>query len=108
MIFFLILGVVLGAISVIFIAQNVTLVTVTFLTWQMEGSLALVLLLTLLCGIVITLLLILPSLIQDTFFLSALRKQKKTLEDELTKTKSELAAISSRPPSAVARDETVL
>lgn len=101
MIISLILGVILGAISVIFISQNITIVTVSFLTWQMEGSLALVLLLTLLCGIIITLLLILPSLIKDTFYLSALKKEKKGLEDELTKTKNELAAISSRPPSAV-------
>jgi uncharacterized integral membrane protein len=105
MILSLILGVILGAVSVIFITQNVTIVTVTFLTWQIEGSLALVLLLTLLCGIVITLLLILPSLIKDTFYVSALKKEKKVLEDELTKTKGELAVISSRPPNAVSSEQ---
>ncbi len=100
MILSLILGIILGAISVIFIAQNISVVTVTFLSWQFAGSLALVLLLTLICGVVITLLMILPSLIRDMLYLSTLKKQKKALEDELTKTKAELGAISARPHAA--------
>src|SRR5579863_6356673 len=75
MIFFLILGVILGAAAVFFIAQNTVLVTVTFLSWQFESSLAAVLLLTIICGAVITLLILLPSLMRDTFYLSRLKKQ---------------------------------
>jgi putative membrane protein len=96
MILSLILGVLLGAVSVIFIAQNTILVTISFLGWQFEGSLALVLFLTIICGIIITLLLILPSLIRDAFYLSTLKKQKKDVDDELLKTKVALADISSR------------
>ncbi len=98
MILSLVLGVLLGAVSVIFISQNIMVVTVTFLSWQIVGSLALILLLTLICGVVITLLVILPSLIKDDFYLSAIKKQKKELENELAKTKQTL--VEARSPQA--------
>lgn len=98
MIFPLILGVLLGALSVVFIAQNTLLVTITFLPWQFEGSLAVILLLTILCGVVITLLFLLPTLINDTFYLSAIKKQKKEVEDELITTKLKLTEVLSNVP----------
>ena len=97
MIFSLIFGALLGAISVIFIIQNVAVVTVTFLNWQFEGSLALILFLTLISGIVMTLLLLLPTFIKDVFYLSSVEKQKKALEEELTKTRGTLADVASGP-----------
>lgn len=89
MIFFLILGVLVGALSVIFILENMSTITVTFLSWQMTGSLAVVLLLTAICGVIMTLLLLLPGLIRDGFAFSSLKKKKKVLESELEKTKRE-------------------
>ena len=74
MIFSLFLGVILGGIAVLFILQNVSVVTITFLYWQFNGSMALVLLLALVVGSIITLLFLLPSLIRDMFYLSALKK----------------------------------
>lgn len=100
MIFFLILGVLLGAVSVIFILQNVTLVTVMFLDWQITGSLALVLLLAIVCGILMTLLVLLPSLIRDEFYLSAVKRHKKEVEDELANTKQALAEAAARSRTA--------
>lgn len=91
MIFSLILGAILGAISVIFILENTSLVTITFLSWQFDGSLALVLLLTMLSGVVITLLLLLPSFIRDTFYLSTIQKQKREADDELAEARLKLA-----------------
>ncbi len=92
----LILGMLVGAISVVFILQNITVVTVSFFTWQMTGSLAVILFLAMLGGIVMTLLLILPSLIKDEFYLSAIKKHKKELEDELAQSKVALAAAHSQ------------
>jgi uncharacterized integral membrane protein len=83
MIISLILGVILGAVLVIFVLQNVVVVTVSFLTWQITGSLALVLLATIVSGVVITLLVLLPGLIKNDFSLAALKKRQKQLEDEL-------------------------
>lgn len=91
MIISLIFGVILGVVSVIFIAGNTSLVTVTFMSWQFDGSLALVLVLTLLCGIFITLLFLLPSLIRDTFYLSTIQKQKREVDDELAGTRIKLS-----------------
>lgn len=97
MIFSLIFGVILGGISVLFVLQNVTRVTITFLHWQFDGSLALLLLLALAVGSIITLLFLLPSLIRDMFYLSAIRKQNKALADDLTQTKRTLADVASGP-----------
>ena len=83
MIFFLILGGILGALSVIFILQNVAVVTVTFFTYQLTGSLAVILFATVMTSVVMTLLMLLPTLIGDHFRFSALKKQKNVLEDEL-------------------------
>ena len=99
MIPFLALGILLGVVSVIFVLQNITVVTVTFLSWQMTGSLAIVLMLAIVCGIVMTLLLLLPSLVRDYFYLSAIKKRSRELENELVNTKHSLAEAISRPGS---------
>lgn len=96
----LIAGIVLGALSVMFVLQNVAVVTVAFLSWQITGSLALVLLATLISGIVITLLVLLPSLIRDDMHLSVLKIQKKELENELAKYKQTTPPPPSEPSSA--------
>lgn len=81
----LIAGIILGALSVMFVLQNVAVVTVVFLSWQITGSLALVLLATLIAGVAITLLVLLPSLIRDDAHLKMLEKQKKELDDEMSR-----------------------
>lgn len=90
MVIFLILGAVLGGLLVIFVLQNVLDVTVTFLAWHITGSLALVLLASIVSGVVITLLVLLPGLIRDDFKLSALKRKLRDTEDQLEKTKAAL------------------
>ena len=92
----LILGAILGAALVVFILENVTVVTVNFMTWQMTGSLALVLLASIVSGVVATLLVLLPGLIRDDFNVAALKRQKKEADDELIKTKLALADANTR------------
>lgn len=87
MIILFILGLLLGAVAVVFSLQNVTLVTVSFFNWQIEGSLAVVLLLAITSGIVVCLLILLPGTIQTTLRFRALRKEKEKLEEELRKQK---------------------
>lgn len=98
----LIAGIILGALSVMFVLQNVAVVTVVFLSWQITGSLALVLLATLISGIVITLLVILPSLIRDDMHLTVIKNQKKELEAELAKYKPANAPPPPPPPTTSA------
>jgi putative membrane protein len=85
MILSLIAGIILGAVSVIFALENVTTVTVTLLHWQASAPLAVVLLGSMLCGVIVTLLILLPSVIRDELYLSAIKRQKKEAEDELAR-----------------------
>ncbi len=96
MIFSLILGIILGAAAVFVIVQNTVTVTVAFLSWQFESSLAAILFLALLSGAAIALLFLLPSLMRDSIYFSKIQRQKQSLEDELGKTKDVLANVSSR------------
>ena len=83
MIFFLLLGAVLGAAFIIFVLQNITPITVTFFTYHLSGSLSVLLLLSLLAGMLITVLILLPSFIRDEVRVNRLKKQNQDLADEL-------------------------
>ena len=93
MIISLILGVVLGAALVVFVLQNVAIVTVTFISWQITGSLALVLLASIISGVIVTLLILLPSLIRNDFYLASLKREKRTVEDRLAHAQSDIANL---------------
>lgn len=93
MIIFLILGALLGAVSVTFVFQNITPITVSFFTWQMEGSLSVILLLALVSGIFMTLLFILPSFIRDELRYRRLKKEKLALETELAAAKKAIPPV---------------
>src|SRR4051812_9707612 len=108
MAFFLILGVLIGAAAIIFILQNVTPVTVAFFSYHLDGSLALVLFLAMLAGVIVTILVLLPGFVRDEFAVSRLRKQNKDLEDELVAAKKSLQEIASRPTVVQADSVTVV
>ncbi|MES3004824.1 MAG: LapA family protein [Patescibacteria group bacterium] len=80
-----IFGLLLGGVAVIFALQNVSIVTVAFFQWQFEGSLAMVLLLAIGCGVLVSLLMILPGSIQTSLKLRNLRKANEKLAEELKK-----------------------
>lgn len=82
MIFFLILGVLIGSLTVVFALQNVVNITVNFLVWQIDGSLSLILLLAVLAGVLICALVSIPEVISNMINVSALKKVNKQLEDE--------------------------
>jgi putative membrane protein len=94
----LILGLLIGAVAVVFALQNITRITVTFLTWQINGSLALILVLALLAGILISLLISIPEVIKNSFTISGLRKQNKKLNDDLEASHKKIAELEGRLP----------
>jgi len=106
MIIFVILGALLGVISAIFVLQNITPVTVTFFSMHLDGSLAVMLFLSLLSGVAITLLFLLPSLIRDGFRMSRLKKQVRTLEDTLDRQQSAASAAAVSRASTATPPET--
>lgn len=85
MIIFLILGLILGSLSVVFALQNVVPITITFFVWQVEGSLALVLLLALLTGVIICGLVSIPEVIRNHMRFKALKKEIAALKVEKEK-----------------------
>ena len=98
MIFPLILGIALGAATVIFALQNVAVITVTFFQWQFEGSLALILLLAAAMGVLVSLLIVLPESISNYFQYRRLKKENIKLAEELRKQK-ELTVFAKKTPA---------
>ena len=76
-------GLALGVLAVIFTLQNITVITVSFFAWHITGSLAIILMVTLLAGVLIALLMVLPQSIGAYFEARKLRKEIKRLEGEL-------------------------
>jgi uncharacterized integral membrane protein len=82
MILFLILGLVIGAAAVVFALQNMTPITVVFLTWKIEGSLAVILILSFAVGMLVSFLFILPEFMRRSFQLSSLRRKNNKLGEK--------------------------
>lgn len=98
MIILFIVGLVLGAVSVIFALQNIAIITVSFFSWQITGSLALILSLALAMGLLIAILLILPESIANYFRYRKLIKENINLAEELRKQK-ELTVFAKNTPA---------
>jgi putative membrane protein len=84
---FIILSLIVAIIGVIFALQNLSMITVNFFFWSFHGSLALVLLATLLGGVVISLLASLPGLVRNRWSFSSQKKKLVALESEHTQLK---------------------
>ncbi|MCF7865296.1 MAG: LapA family protein [Candidatus Pacebacteria bacterium] len=82
MFLFLILGLLIGALTVIFALQNMISVSLNFLVWQIEGSLALILILALIAGFLVSVLLSIPEIVKTRTEFAQLKKRNKQLEDE--------------------------
>lgn len=87
---FLIFALIIAAIAVIFALQNTAVTTVTFLFWKFDGSLALILLLALIAGAVVSILVSSPALIRDKLTIRNQKKQIAELETQLTVHKGQL------------------
>lgn len=79
---FIILALLIAIVAVVFAVQNTAAVTISFLIWKLEGSLALVLLITLLVGVLISLLASTPGLIRGKWNTSSQKKKLTSLEAE--------------------------
>ena len=84
----LILGIILGATTVVFALQNVALVTVTFASWHVTAPLAVLMLGCMLLGIVFALLLLLPFLIRDEIKARRILQEKRAIENALALTRT--------------------
>jgi len=79
----LIVAIIVAILAVVFALQNAVPITVSFLTWRFESSLALVLLITLALGILMSLLVSVPSMIKRRKIISNQKKKIQVLESSL-------------------------
>jgi putative membrane protein len=87
---FLFIALLIMLVAIIFAVQNTDTTQVQFLTWKSEGSLALVLLLTLVAGALISYFFSLPSKLRDKLTIRSQSKKITQLEDNLNKKQSQL------------------
>jgi lipopolysaccharide assembly protein A len=71
----LIFSILLAMIAAVFALQNAVPVTVAFLSWRFEGSLALVVLGSVLVGVLMTLFIFIPVVVKKNWVLSGLRRR---------------------------------
>ncbi|GAB4468953.1 MAG: hypothetical protein Kow00124_03720 [Anaerolineae bacterium] len=105
MILLLIIGLLIALLAVIFAAQNTMTITVRFLFWSVEGSLALALLAAFALGVIAALMVSLPGLIRRTRTINSQKKELANLSKDLEKLRAEKAAPSTivgrpAPPGA--------
>lgn len=87
----LILGIAFAIGAVVFALQNNGLVVVTLALWSFEGSLAIVLLLALGLGVLITALLTTPTMLRAQWTAQRLRRQVASLEREVAQLSQDTA-----------------
>jgi uncharacterized integral membrane protein len=90
MLIFLIFSLVISVLAVIFALQNTAQVMVTFFAWKLQGSLALILLGTLITGAIASYFAQVPGIIKDKWRLRSDRKRITEMEATLTVTRQKL------------------
>lgn len=83
MIFIVVLGLAIAITAILFAFQNSDIVTISLGVWQFKQSLAIILLITLGLGIIISLLLSIPTIIKRGWQTSKQKKRIQALEAEL-------------------------
>ena len=86
----LIFSFVIAFFAILFAIQNTSVITIRFLIWETEGSLALVLFIALLAGALISYLATAPGQIKQRMTISNQRKRIAEVEGQLTSTQEEL------------------
>ncbi len=80
---FLILGLLVGGITVIFISQNVTPVTVFIFNWELHGSLAIVIIISILIGAVLAVLSFITEMLDNAQKVSHLESDNAVLRKRI-------------------------
>lgn len=96
----LIVGFILGAAALLFITENTAVVALTFLHWQFQSSIAVLVLLAILLGVILMALLFLPGAIGDGFRMRRLQRHNEALAREAEAQRE--AAIQARERLAAA------
>lgn len=87
MILFLLGGLFIGGAVVAFALQNTTMVTAALFAWRVESSLALIIMLAIASGAIISLLWLFPGILKRNLQILNLKRRVSKLEDELANNK---------------------
>lgn len=87
---FLIIGLLLGGLVVVFSVQNLENITVTFMVWHIEAPVALIVVLAIAVGMIISTLLSLSGVMKRGSQISKLKNKTEVLSDELEQKKREV------------------
>lgn len=87
----LILALIFAIMAVIFASQNPTIVTISFYRYSVEGSLAVVILLSVMIGIIIGTLIMTPGAVKRILELRSHRRKVGGLEKSLEEQKDKIA-----------------
>ncbi len=90
---FLVLALIIALIAVVFTIQNTALVTVTFLVWDLNHSLAFVVLLAILAGVLISQFVAMPGRFKRKLEITNQTKKIKDMETELMSSKVRMEAL---------------
>ncbi|HEX6269745.1 MAG TPA: LapA family protein [Anaerolineales bacterium] len=90
-IFTLILALAFAILAVIFALENAVMVTMSFFGTEVEGSLALFILLAVLLGVIIGILVMMPGTVRHSLELRSNRKRIGDLEKSLNEQKGQIA-----------------
>lgn len=99
-ILYLVIVLLVAILAVMFAAQNSATVAITFFAWGTSGSLSLVLVLTLTLGILIGVLIMVPSVFRRSFQSSGLKRRVHRLEKEKTNLNEQVAATEAKAAEA--------
>lgn len=93
---FLFIALLISVVAVIFAVQNTEPVTVSFVVWKTQGSLALVLLIALAAGALISFFVSLPSNLRTRWTIRQQRKKMTELETSLADLRAQLEQTQSK------------
>ena len=89
----LIIVLIIAIVAVVFAVQNTATVSIAFLAWQSDGSLALVLLIALAIGAIIGLLVVSPALVRRGLRISKQKKKIAELDVKLQESNNKITEI---------------
>lgn len=93
---FLFVSLAISLLALVFALQNNVPVTAVFFSWTIQGSLALLLFLSLIAGVLISFLASLPTLIKGRMAASQQRKQLAALETSLAESRRRISELEAR------------
>jgi putative membrane protein len=90
---FLLIALIIALIAVIFALQNTQVVSITFLAWTFQSSIALEMVVTLIAGVLVGILAMLPASIRSQLQVSSKKREKAGLEASLSQAQQQVATL---------------